>query len=139
MLLEGKRVFLVEDNQGNAAIIQLLLEQDGAKVLRGRWTGDITSLLSKKMPLDAILLDLMLPHGVTGYDLFDQIRKDSKFDGIPVVAVSASDPAGAISKVRKQGFAGFIAKPVNFENFAEQIATILGGEQVWYTGHNIDV
>ena len=135
MQLFGKRIFLVEDNQGNAAIIQMLLEQDGAKILRGRWGGPETmALLEKHLPIDIILLDLMLPQGITGYDVFDDIRGQSHTQHIPIVAVSASDPADTIPKVRRKGFNGFIAKPVDFSLFATQINSILQGRAVWHIG-----
>ena len=135
MLLTDKRIFLVEDNQGNAAIIQMLLEQEGAKVFRGRWGGEGTiELLRRYLPLDIILMDLMLPNGITGYDVFDDIRAVPDAHDIPVVAVSASDPSMAIPKVRAKGFAGFIPKPVDFEGFAKQIADVLDGVAVWNIG-----
>jgi two-component system cell cycle response regulator DivK len=135
MLLTDKRIFLVEDDQGNASIIQMLLEQEGAKVFRGRWGGEGTiALLRKYSPIDIILLDLMLPGGITGYDVFDDIRAIPEMRSIPIVAVSASDPSMAITKVRAKGFAGFIAKPVDFENFAKQVADILDGVAVWNIG-----
>jgi CheY-like chemotaxis protein len=135
MELWGKRIFMVEDNLGNAAIIQMLLEQAGAKIIRGRWGGPETlAMLDKNLPIDIILLDLMLPQGITGYDVFNDIRAQSHTQHIPIVAVSASDPADTIPKVRRHGFNGFIAKPVDFSLFADQISTILQGHAVWYIG-----
>lgn len=137
MQLMAKRIFMVEDNQGNAAIIQMLLEQDGATILRGRWGGpDTLRLLQKHLPIDIILLDLMLPNGITGYDVFDEIRALPNFSDIPIVAVSANDPAVAIPKVRAKGFAGFIAKPVDFDNFSGLVADVLDGHSVWHIGRN---
>lgn len=135
MRLKGKRVFLVEDNQGNAAIIQMLLEQEDARVLRGRWGGsDTLSLFQKYLPIDVILLDLMLPNGITGYDVFDLIRAQPEMQEIPIIAVSASDAATAIPKARAKGFNGYIAKPLDFMRFSDQVADILEGNKVWDLG-----
>jgi CheY-like chemotaxis protein len=135
MLLKHKRIFLVEDNQSNATIIQMLLEQEGARVLRGRWGGpDTIQLFKKALPIDLIVMDLMLPNGITGYDVYDDLVRCGDADGIPVVAVSAGEPAIAIPKTRDKGFSGFIAKPVDFTHFPNQIADILMGTPVWSTG-----
>ncbi len=86
------------------------------------------------MPVDIILLDLMFAHGITGYDIFDEIRKVDDFADIPIIAVSASDTSFAVPKVRAKGFSGFIAKPIDFDRFPCQIDQVLNDEQVWYTG-----
>jgi adenylate cyclase len=133
MLLRNKRVFLVEDQVENRIIIQILLEQHGAKVAIDRWGRDAIKQLQAFAPVDIILLDLMLPNFVNGYNLFDQIRALSDFKDVPIVAVSAADPTEAIAKTKEMGFAGFIAKPINDELFPHQIAKLINHESVWHS------
>lgn len=132
MLLLNKRIFIVEDDIINRAIEQILLEQHGAKTAIERWGTDTVERLRKFMPVDAIILDLMFPNGVTGYDVFDDIRSHAEFDGLPIVAVSASDPNSAIPLTKAKGFTGFICKPLNHALFVEQIVSIINHEPVWY-------
>ena len=132
MLLKGKRIFLTEDNLTNRSVIQLLLERDGAIFAFERWGLETTERLQKFAPVDIILLDLMLPNNVTGLDLFDQIRALPAFEHVPIVAVSAKDPSIAIPEVQAKGFNGFIAKPINRLRFAQQIASVIAGEEIWY-------
>jgi CheY-like chemotaxis protein len=73
--------------------MQLLLEQNGAKMSFERWGKDTMERLRAFAPIDLILLDLMFLHGITGYDIFDRIRAQLEFQHIPIVAVSASDPS----------------------------------------------
>jgi hypothetical protein len=35
---------------------------------------------------------------------------------------------------RTKGFAGFIAKPISFNNFCTQVASIIEGQAVWSAG-----
>jgi CheY-like chemotaxis protein len=133
MNLANKRIFMVEDNLSNKAIAQLLLEREGARVQTDRWGVDAVERLRRLLPLDIILLDLMFPGLVTGYDIFRRIREVPELDRIPVVAVSASDAPVAIATTRKMGFAGFIGKPLDFTLFPMQIQQIIEGESVWYT------
>jgi CheY-like chemotaxis protein len=130
--LEGKRIFIVEDILANRAIEQLLLEQAGAKIGFERWGTETTKKLRLFMPVDVILLDLMFPNGITGYSVFTVIRTYPEFRHIPIVAVSASDPMSAIPQTRSHGFNGFIAKPVDFDLFADQIAEVINGKTIWY-------
>jgi two-component system cell cycle response regulator DivK len=134
MHLLNKRIFLVEDNVANVVIEQMLLERQGAKTAMERWGLDTIKRLRKFMPVDLIILDLMFPDNITGYDIFNDIRAHSEFDGIPIVAVSASDPSVSIPRTKEHGFNGFISKPVNFDLFPQQIGEILDGERVWFKG-----
>ena len=131
MKLKGKRIFIVEDDLGNRAIAQMLLEQAGATTAFERWGVETIQKLSCFDPVDVILLDLKYPRGVTGYDLFTKIRENEEFANVPIIAISANDPSDAIPRVKELGFDGFIAKPVDFFNFASQIAEILEGNSIW--------
>jgi len=132
MILQHKRIFIVEDNVANRAIQQLILEQHGAKTAIERWGVETVERLMAFRPVDVILLDLMFPNGITGYDIFDDIREHSEFAHIPIVAISASDPNDSIPKTKAHGFAGFIAKPINVVLFPQQILQVINKEPVWY-------
>ena len=133
-LLDHARIFIIEDNVANRAIMQLLLEQQGAEISYERWGTTTVQKLMEFMPVDVILMDLMITSKISGYDLFDEIRAIEAFRNVPIVAVSASDPSDAIPRTRAKGFDGFIAKPVDYDQFPKQIARILDDEQVWYAG-----
>jgi CheY-like chemotaxis protein len=98
------------------------------------WAKGEINQLAKAMPIDLILLDLMLPGGRSGYDIFDEIRAHSQFDAVPIVAVSATDPTLAIPRAHQKGFAGFISKPVDDELFPQQLSDLIDGGQVWHAG-----
>jgi len=134
MLLKDKRIFIVEDNLQNRIVFQMALAREGASVDFERWGRDALDHLNNTTRVDLILLDLMLAEGISGFEVCAQIRAVPDYANIPIIAVSAMDPAIAIPKVRKQGFAGFIAKPINVSLFPKQLSAILSGEQVWYAG-----
>ncbi|MCC6974929.1 MAG: response regulator [Anaerolineae bacterium] len=134
MKLKNKRIFMLEDNVANRAITQMLLEQHGAQVAFERWGTDTVKRLHDFMPVDLIILDLMLPNQITGYEVFTKIRQQHEFDGIPIIALSASNPSEAIPLTRQYGFNGFISKPVDYDLFPRQIADILSGETIWHQG-----
>lgn len=132
--LREKRIFIIEDKPDNYAIMSILLEKEGAKVKYDRWGVDTLARLRIFSPIDLILLDLMFPNNLTGYDLFDRIRAEDTFAKVPIVAVSASDISTAIPKTRAKGFYSFIAKPIDFDLFPKQIAQILNQIPIWYAG-----
>jgi two-component system cell cycle response regulator DivK len=130
-VLEHKRIFIVEDDISNMAIYAVMLNNNGALVIQDFWNSNTISLIKQHIPIDIILLDLMLRHGVSGYDIFDEIKADPALGNIPVVAVSASDPEIEIPKAHGKGFVGFIGKPISLLNFPAQIASCINGEHIW--------
>jgi CheY-like chemotaxis protein len=89
MLLQGKRIFVVEDDASNLAIISTILRRHGAKVLFDAWGSEALDKLVKLQPIDVILLDLNLPLGNNGYDIFRKIRATPELAKIPVALVTA--------------------------------------------------
>ena len=134
MLLTQRQIFIAEDNIQNRVIFQMILGKEGARVHFERWGSGTMFELRRLEQVDLIILDLMLAQGISGFDIFDHIRHHADFDGVPIVAVSATEPGVGIPKARQKGFAGFIAKPIDDVLFPKQIAAIIKGEQVWYAG-----
>ncbi len=132
MLLKGKRIFVVEDDPLNLAVIRTILQRAGAVVPFDPW-GDTTldKMVSSPFKIDVILLDIMLPGQISGYDIFDAIQEIPELKGIPIVAVTASDPDVEMNKARKKGFNGYISKPLDRSKFARDIKAVLEGEEVW--------
>ena len=133
MILKGKRILIVEDNVGNKVIAQMLLERAGARAVVERWGTSTLDVLRKNGPFDAILLDLMLPAQVSGFDVFQQIRQSEVGHNVPVIAVSAADAAEALPRAQALGFSGYISKPIDFQLFPQQIHRVICGESVWHT------
>jgi len=131
MRLKNKRIFLVEDNIGNQTITKTLLESHGALVATHRTGQEVIPHLRDFDPIHLIILDLMLPNGVTGYDIFTSIRNRHEFDRVPIIAMSVLDRSEAIPLAKRRGFAGFISKPIDFKVFPQQIAQIIDGTPIW--------
>jgi CheY-like chemotaxis protein len=138
VILDGKRIFVVEDNLQNRVIFKMMLISQGAWVEFDRWGRDALWRLQAFKNVDLIILDLMLRGGMSGYTIFDEIRSLPEFAQVPIIAVSAAEPAVAIPTTQEKGFSGFIAKPINDDLFPKQIARIIAGEAVWYAGDRFE-
>jgi CheY-like chemotaxis protein len=129
--LSAKRVMVIEDDIANLAIMSVALRQAGAVVQFERWGTETCKKLEEFMPVDVILLDLMFPANVSGYDVFNEIRAVPEFAHIPIVAVTAADPDKEMNRVRQHGFEGFIAKPIRGWSFGKLVKEIIDGKSVW--------
>jgi CheY-like chemotaxis protein len=131
--LQGKRIFITEDDSMNRVVYMMLLGACGAILEFDRW-GNKTPQILKGFKPDLIILDLMLPQNKSGFDVFNDIQQRSEHNDVPIVAVSASEPSFALPQCKQMGFAGFIAKPIEEELFVDQVIQLINGEQVWYVG-----
>lgn len=131
--LSGKRIFITEDDLQNRVVYTMALKFSGAQIDFDRFGKETLQKLRFYRP-DLIVLDLMLAHADSGYEIFRQIRDASEFAHVPIVAISASDPSFALPKCQELGFSGFIAKPIDEDLLVDQILRLLQGEQVWHVG-----
>lgn len=131
MQLANRRIFLVEDNIGSQTIAKTLLEAHGATVATQRNGQNILAHIEKFQPIDLIIIDLMLPNGITGYDIFSMVRKQQMYDDVPIIAMSAGDRSVVVPQAKKRGFSGFISKPIKFQDFPDQIAKVIAGDSIW--------
>ena len=129
--LAGKNILIVEDNSLNRVVYRMTLGIKGAYLDFDIWGRDALMRLKQSQQWDLIILDLMLSRGISGFDIFQEIRTLPEYDHVPIIAISASEPSVAIPQARTLGFSGFISKPIDEDHFAEQISKVIVGEQIW--------
>ncbi len=134
MTLQNSNIFFVEDNVQNRVIYQTVLMRYNVNVKFERLGRNALSVLQTMPRVDMIVLDLMLAQGVSGFDIYDEIRALPEYAATPIVAISAMDAAIAMSQAQAKGFNGFIAKPIDNRLLPHQLTAILNGEQIWHTG-----
>ncbi len=99
--MERIKVLLIEDNPGDARLIQEMLAEEKKILFDLEWRDRLSSGLERLAEggIDIILLDLMLPDS-RGFDTFT--RTQAQAPEIPVVVLTGiSDEALAIRAVRK--------------------------------------
>ncbi len=133
LALENKRIFIVEDDVMNLAIIGRVLTYQKASVFQNYNSIGIVVHVVQNLPIDLILLDIMLRRGINGYDIVKEFKSNPQTARIPVVAVSSLDPETAIPMAKEAGFDGFISKPIDSMTFANELAAIINGEHRWVT------
>lgn len=129
-MLNNTLIYIVEDDAGNLAIASHYLRQAGARIRFDRWGVDTPDNILKAMPVSVILMDLMFPQHISGFDVFQQIQQVAELRAVPVVAVSAMDPDIATPRAMQLGFAGFIAKPIA-ASIVRHVADVIHGKKVW--------
>ena len=112
--LDGLRVLLVEDNPLNREIATELLQRRGAVVASA--DNGLVALgrlrASGPAAFDVVLMDLQMPV-LDGYETVRQLRAQTAFDHLPVLAMTANAMAGERERCLALGMQGHIAKPLD--------------------------
>jgi signal transduction histidine kinase/DNA-binding response OmpR family regulator/HPt (histidine-containing phosphotransfer) domain-containing protein len=109
--LAGANILLVEDNELNQELALELLESNNLIVtLANNGEEALKKLILSDF--DGVLMDVQMPV-MDGYEATRKIRLQSKFDKMPVIAMTANAMAGDREKVLEAGMNDHIAKPIN--------------------------
>jgi two-component system, cell cycle response regulator DivK len=119
---------IIDDNPNNIEVLAMLLTQENATYSAVHSLWHIEQTLDQVGSPDIIFLDLEFPNG-DGFGLLKDLKADARFNRIPIVAYSVH--TGEFDRIREAGFDSFIGKPVNLQNFPDQLRRILDGEAVW--------
>ncbi len=122
--MASARILVVEDNMMNMELVVDLLKLCGHHVLSAR-TGQEALEITEREPLDLILMDVQLP-GMDGLAVTEQLKKNPKTKGIPVVALTAHAMRGDEQRILQHGCAGYISKPIDTREFPKAIEKFLG-------------
>jgi two-component system, cell cycle response regulator DivK len=130
---KGTTVLVVEDNVANFVLIARLLGYMGIHCEWKTSGYEVVEYADTLPRLDLILMDIRLPYE-DGYGALQKIRSAGSLKKTKVVAVTAEASPEQLRKAREASFDGFIAKPLDPDQFPDQIRRILAGEPVWELG-----
>ncbi len=119
-------VLLVEDNRTNAKLLEMMLEKEGWETVNA-FTGQEALDLIRRRDFDLILMDINLPD-IMGNDVMKRVRTDEalEFNQLtPFIALTAYAMKDDKQNYLRQGFDGYISKPVEKALFFNEIQTVL--------------
>jgi CheY-like chemotaxis protein len=114
-----KHVLIVEDDEAVREALATFLEVEGYPVLVAGDGEEALRQLRARTSVGIILLDLMMPV-MNGWQFREHQLKDPTIASIPVLVVTADDRAA--QKAADIGAAGFMTKPIEFDQLLRQIA-----------------
>jgi two-component system, cell cycle response regulator DivK len=123
-------ILVVEDNIGNFKLIARLLGTLGVQCEWKTSGFEVVEFANSLARIDLVLMDIRLPYE-DGYEAMRKIRQSNRFNGIPIIAVTAVAGPEQMKVAQLAGFDGFIGKPLDPDRFPEQIKQILAGKAVW--------
>ena len=116
-------ILIVEDNPDNMTLVVFLLQSAGHTVLSAVDAEAGLTLARDERP-NLILMDIQLP-GMDGLEATALLKRDDATRAIPVIALTALAMKGDEERIRAAGCDGYIAKPMDVQDFLATIAAQL--------------
>jgi DNA-binding response OmpR family regulator len=121
-LPETKKIAIIDDERDLVHLASKRIKSAGYDVACCYDGRDAAQFIEQEKPA-LIILDIMLP-GISGIDVFKNLRSKAQKPHIPVVFFSAN-PVMESHCLNELGAEGFITKPYNPNQFLALIETLL--------------
>ena len=116
-------VFIAEDETSIISLLKYNLEKEGHKVDYCENGEDALKQIKLKHP-DLILMDWMLPD-LSGVDICKNLKKDKKFNDIPIIMLTAKGEEEDKLKAFETGADDYVTKPFSQKELNARIKSLL--------------
>jgi len=116
-------ILVIEDDPASLELLKYLLERAGYEVYVAS-DGAAGLQAALQINPDLVLCDLQMPQ-LTGFEVLERLRADSRWRASPVVAVTAYSMRGDSDAALAAGFTDYLTKPIDPDTFLDEIARFL--------------
>jgi CheY-like chemotaxis protein len=115
-------ILVADDNAFSRELMRELLEASGHVILEAVNGRNALEQIRQRAP-DLVFLDLQMPLQ-DGFSVIQELRNESRFQKLPVVALTASAMIGDREPAIAAGFDSYIAKPIDLCEVEAQVQAL---------------
>ncbi|MEU4794150.1 HAMP domain-containing protein [Streptomyces sp. NPDC023327] len=123
-LLPGRKVLIVDDDIRNVFALTHVLSRVGMPVLYAENGREGIETLERNPDVDLVLMDIMMPE-LDGYETMAAIRRSPRWQGLPIVALTAKAMPGDREKAISRGATEYVPKPVDVDQLLGVVCALL--------------
>lgn len=124
---ERPQILYVEDDPASATLVQRVLAAEGFDVTVVTDGMAALEVAQRMRPL-LVLMDINIS-GMDGYEVTTRLRSYEHLRNVPIVAVTAAALRGDRERALIAGCSGYIPKPIDIDQFPQQVREYIGGYQ----------
>jgi CheY-like chemotaxis protein len=122
-LREATTILVAEDDEDIRRMLLTLLRMRGYKTVEAR-DGQEALDVARALRPDAILMDLQLPR-LNGFTIARVLRQTEGLRSVPIIVVSAHDPAKHRNLALAAGCNAYVQKPIDFDSLDGMILKLI--------------
>lgn len=133
------RVLIVEDDPGEARVLELILSREGF-VVQHATDGTQGFEVARRTPPDVVLLDLHMPE-LDGFTLLEKLKNEPRTADVAVIVVSGSIVEKDVVRALEIGATDYVAKPYGIGILLARIRAALRSSrekrEIWQLGEDL--
>jgi CheY-like chemotaxis protein len=126
-LREATTVLVAEDDEDIRLMMLTLLRMKGYQTAEAR-DGQETFDVARVLRPDMILMDLQLPR-LNGFAVARLVRQTETLRAVPIIVVSAHDPAKHRNLALAAGCNAYVQKPIDFDSLDGMILNLMSSRR----------
>src|SRR5262245_12524635 len=118
------RILVADDLEANRRLLEAKLAADYYDVLLARRGEEGVQLAKRERP-DLILLDVMMPGGIDGYEACRRLKAQPETRHIPVVILTTLDDRDSKVRALQAGAEEFLTKPIDDVHLMARVKSLI--------------
>jgi CheY-like chemotaxis protein len=126
-MAKSLNILLIEDDEIEVMKFNRVLKtiESNHKIIEANNGEEAVQILKEKEIIpDIIILDLNMPR-INGIEFLGILKKDSELKYIPAIILTTSNNHTDILECYKIGIAGYVLKPLKYEDYVDRIKKML--------------
>ena len=120
----GTNILLVEDNLINQKVLMGVLSKSAINITVANDGQEALDILHSDKSFDIVFMDINMPI-MDGYTATALIRKEQKFNKLPIIALSALASKSEVDRMFGSGMNGYLGKPLKKEKLFTVFSTFI--------------
>lgn len=125
--LKDKKILIIDDDMRNVFSLTSVFEENGMNVIVARNGEEGIKKLHENLNIDLIIMDVMMPK-MDGYCAMKEIRKESQFINLPIIAITAKAMKDDRQKCIEAGANDYLTKPIEINKLISLLRVWLYNE-----------
>lgn len=119
-----KKILVIDDQRTIRELIQAALRSAQWQILQAE-SGEKGVEVARQEKPDLVLLDIMLPEGIDGFEVARTLKQDPRTREIPIVALTAKVQQTDREEAFRAGVDDYLAKPFGLQELRQKIRRFL--------------
>jgi CheY-like chemotaxis protein len=120
-----KKILVIDDQRPIRDLVTAALKSGPWQVIQAA-SGEEGIDLARKQKPDLVLLDIMLPKGLDGFEVARVLKQDPQTRQIPIIALTAKVQKSDREEAFRAGVDDYLAKPFGLQELRDRVKGFLG-------------
>lgn len=121
-----KTILIVDDKAEVRELVEVTLRVGDYRILQAE-SGDQALEIARAERPELILLDVMMPGGIDGFEVCEQLKSDPATEGITIIMLTAKGQEVDKERGSQVKADGYYTKPFSPLELLQKVEEILGG------------